>query len=504
MHALILKNHNWLTVSMDGEQPLPRALTSPLIEQLTYREVKFLFGQDRKRIDPVSGETEIQRVSTLRRKLYFYDRHEFLNVPAGFLSRIWQYLDSHKVLLEFIDQTPPDDLVKWQPDWNAMYARLTPRNKQVPALEAILNNYGGVLDAAPGFGKSFLVRALAILLPRIRIAVVTKQRANVTGLVKDISQSVSVGQCGMGQESRHRVTVYSADSLHKYDGQADIMIGDEAHQLLANQYAAQIPQLFTCRRYGLTATVKGRGDNTDLRMEAIFGPTIFKMTWQEAVSEGLIVSLRVFWHSVVMDQNPCARTSNPINRARVGLWRNAVRNARIAAAANSHPDEQVLILVEKVEHAVYLGSLLPDFTLVYGSMRSEALLEYQADGLLPQDYTPLRPADLLYYRDEFAAGRLRKVIATDVWSTGVSFESLNVLIRADATASSIRDTQLPGRASRIDGIKTVGIMHDFMDQFDAAYRGRAKKRAKNYKEKGWEQRFPAGIHSARELSESDG
>lgn len=502
MHGLVIKTKNWLTICDGNQEPLPLHLTQRMCEQMTFREVKILYGAARYRTNPVSGEREEHPVETKQQRLWYYDRNGLFNCPVGFLTRAWTFLDANGVTLEFSDGDPPD-AEKWQPDWDAVHAKLTLRNRQQEALQAILDNFGGLIEAPPGFGKSFLLRALALLLPRIKIAIVTKQAANVEGLVKDISQSVMCGQQGIGEHTRHRVTVYSADSMHYYDASADLMIGDEAHQLLATQYTEQIAQLFECRRIALTATPKGRGDNSDLRMEAIFGPHIFKMTWQEAVARGLIVNLHVQWHSVVMAENPCAAYHDPMSRARYGIWQNQVRNQIIADVANAHADEQVLILVEKVEHAVYLGHLLPDYTLVYRTMKSEALLDYQNQGLLPFDYVPPTAADLRHYRDEFVAQRLRKVIATDVWSTGVSFDHLRVLIRADATANEIRDTQLPGRTSRIDGVKTEGVLHDFLDQFDGTYRGRAKFRGKNYKAKDWRQSFPPGLYRPPGLCSED-
>ncbi len=75
---------------------------------------------------------------------------------------------------------------------------------------------------------------------------------------------------------------------------------------------------------------------------------------------------------------------------------------------------------------------------------------------------------------------------------GVSFNQLQVLIRGDAGGSAVGDIQIPGRVSRIDpGTgKEVGIVHDYMDQFNSGYRRRASGREKSYDKQGWKQTFP--------------
>jgi superfamily II DNA or RNA helicase len=90
---------------------------------------------------------------------------------------------------------------------------------------------------------------------------------------------------------------------------------------------------------------------------------------------------------------------------------------------------------------------------------------------------------------DFEAGTLKKVIATDVWSTGVDFPQLSVLIRADARASEIMDVQAPGRVVRRHDAsgKDHGLVIDCMDYFDGALMRRSIERKRTYTKQGWEQ-----------------
>jgi len=105
-----------------------------------------------------------------------------------------------------------------------------------------------------------------------------------------------------------------------------------------------------------------------------------------------------------------------------------------------------------------------------------------------EDEPPMTPAARDQMSRDFVAGTLKKVIATDVWSTGVDFPQLSVLIRADARASEIMDIQAPGRVVRRHDAsgKAHGLVIDCMDYFDGAFLRRSMERKKTYMKQGWE------------------
>ena len=190
-----------------------------------------------------------------------------------------------------------------------------------------------------------------------------------------------------------------------------------------------------------------------------------------------------------MNRNPAQGRKN-VPKKRWGIWRNQYRNAVIAHTVQQHSDEdQVLILVETIEHAVHLHQFLPEYELCYAEMELEDLDRYKRNGMLPEDYEPMTAERRSELRIAFENHEVKKVIATDVWSTGVSFERLAVLVRADARGSAIMDTQAPGRVARIhdESGKSMGIVYDFDDHFDRGFKSKSRTRRKNYTEKGWEQ-----------------
>lgn len=352
-----------------------------------------------------------------------------------------------------------------------------------------------------------LIGAAAILFPEARIDVVTKSVDVAERIVRSLRRFVpKVGMIGDGVKRRERVTVITAGSLAHADGDADFLFADEVHQLATINFSTTLASRYRySRNFGLSATPYARMDNAHEVLEPLFGPMVFELTYQQAVELGLVVPVRVKWLPIRLSHNPAERFKNRVARKRHGIWTNHERNRMIAEAVREYPEtHQILILVETIEHAVYLGAQLPEFTLVYSNMAPYNCAAYKKMGLLPKDYKPLSDIQKHNYRDQFERGELRKVIATDVWATGVDFEQLNLLVRADDRDSDIVDVQGPGRVSRIytapDGAtKEFGEVIDCMDTFDPTFYRKSTGRRDSYKLLGWEQNWNDAQRSWRNI-----
>ena len=136
---------------------------------------------------------------------------------------------------------------------------------------------------------------------------------------------------------------------------------------------------------------------------------------------------------------------------------------------------------------MHLLQHLPEFELCYGKISPDDVAKYKREGLLPETWLPMTAARREALREGCSAGTVKKVIATDVWSTGVDFVNLRVLYRVDARSSEIVDNQGPGRVSRIAPDKYGGILVDCWDMFDSRFTNRSMTRRKHYKKLGWKQ-----------------
>jgi len=390
------------------------------------------------------------------------------------------------------------------------------RHRQREALEVIAAHENGRIDCHPGWGKGTLIMLAARLFPRAKVDVVTKRvPVLLTRLYPELSLHLpSVGVVGGGRRvTGRRVMCYTADSLHHGRADADFVFVDEGHEACADSFAEKLGRYEHARMWAFSGSWDMRLDNKDMRALAMFGPVRLRVPYEEGVAHGVVVPIEVRWEDVIMDENPCAGCVDDTERKRAGVWANAYRNRVIAAVAGRYgPDVQTLITVETVEHALRLAELLPDFTPVYSG---QSLRPREADWFrrhFPRTFVEMTADELRRRTVAFERGELRKAVATTVWNVGVDFRHLEVLIRADAGGSPINDVQIPGRNSRKkregdDRPKAVGVVHDFLDQFDVGFRRRAERRAQNYARNGWRQVYPdrsrrGGLRAALDLGGS--
>lgn len=491
MNELVLRvSGNALDLSPDGKSELPvevRHIVEPL---LCYRKLIFLRGQ-------AAYDTQgLKRtVRTEMRKLYDYDKYGRLVCGAGFTDRLKEVLAAagYSVRVEDLNQPHPRKH-RFDEDWDAVVNGFIFRPRQEEALTKLASHPRGIIAAPVGFGKTKLIEAVCLLYPKARILITTKRKDVMEGIRSSLTSTLpNVGVITAGKVKPARVTVATSKSLHKVDpDDVDILIADEGHELVADTYAAELARFKYSRMYTFTATPTGRSDNADLRLQSLFGSILFAMSYQEAVQLGLVVPIRVRWCDVLISPNP-AEGLTETNKQRWGIWRNQARNQIIADVARTFPDEdQVLIMVTTFEHAAFLKGVLPEFELCYAERDDTDLDKYVKWGLLPEGEPRMTPRRRKQLREDFAARKIRKVIATDVWSTGVSFNSLSVLIRADARSPEILDYQIPGRVCRINPEtgKQEGLVVDLLDQFDGNFRNGARTRRRHYEFHGWIQDMP--------------
>jgi len=462
------------------------AVLGLLESKLQYTEKKFLYGKERY--------TRGKRIEFTERDCFTYDLKGRLVCPYGFYERLASCLEDRGYRVVIEDLRPHERPEIFEPNWDNVLDFAKLRYGQGEMLVQILANTCGQISCPPGYGKSFAIALLTKALPKARIDIIAPDADVVRNIYKDLVGMIpSVGIIMASQNVvDKRVMVYSASSLHHSRFDADVVLGDEVHKLAADKYIPNLVRYRRSRNFGFSATLDMRLDNKDMRVEGIFGPLIYKVSYSAAVKHGLIVPIEVHWRNVIMDVDPCADHSEE-TRTRWGIWRNRFRNRLIAGDAKAAgKDQQVLIVVRTIDHAVHLKRELPEFTLMYAenNLGYAERDTYVRRGLI-MDEEPWMTLDRRKrLKEQFESGELRKVIATSVWDQGVNFHNLSVLIRADASASPTLDTQIPGRTSRLSTGKERGIIIDYLDQFNLGFARRAKKRWSSYAANGWKQYLP--------------
>ena len=379
------------------------------------------------------------------------------------------------------------------------------RPGQDAILAPVLTSTCGVIEAPTGGGKSFLMRTLALLFPTAKIVIATPGKDLVNehaASMREVFAFDEVGVIGGGSDQQgRRITVATSASLDKVDLEGcDFLIFDEVHRAAAPKTAQALARARRARMYGFSATPYGRGDNADLETEALFGPRIVEKTYQEVQQESeSLTDMECF----IFDAGGCKEMQGlqGVQLNRHAVWRNKERNQLIVYAIEwafrqFGEDIQILVAVDTTQHAVYLGNLLPSFTKVYALSNDDKWEMYERQKLVPPGSKPMTSNQREQARLDFKAGKLRRAISTGVWSTGVNFPELSVLVRAEACGNAIKNTQWPGRATRRTDTKDTSYIIDFDDKFERTLEGRAARRLTVYRKKGWKITLMPGLLQA--------
>lgn len=486
-----------LSVGLGERGPIPTDLAEALVPAMTFTLIKKATAPLQR--DPATGE--YRRWRYIPTDLYVYEAPERrLACPVGYLTRVFEACRKLGYTADLRDvkfHGNPDDRPRaFVPDVARLLTYFKPRARQLDCVQAIMANWYGRIDAAPGFGKTKLLGAMGLLYPDAEHLVVVPGRDVLQQAREHFAEFVAEGDLGVvgdGRREPKRVTICTIQSLAKAPMQyrPDFLWVDEAHGTTGDEWQRAI--LAAGRRarvFGLSGSWVDRFDGAHARYEALYGSVIFKITQPETVALGLTTPVRVLWHDVALAKNPIADLKADHAVRRHGVTRNKARNDIIAGVANLYPaDMPVLILVANVEHALELAARLPDFRICAGSLDERWEESFVGEGRVAADRIAVTPREQKALVARFMAGEQPKLIGTGKLGTGFSPDALSVLIRADAAASATRARQWPNRTCRIhqESGKEFAVVHDLLDQFDERVQRWAHARQREYDEMGFTQ-----------------
>ena len=330
-------------------------------------------------------------------------------------------------------------------------------------------------DAPRGGGKTHLIGALCnawptdalkkVNLPLTVIVTPNKDIAekNFNDLVKILPRR-HIGLIHSDVKiASDDVQVVTPESLqHVAMEEAGLLIYDEVHTLTGSR-AEGLSRAANALRYGFSATPTGRFDGSDPLVTGMFGPVVYSRTYKQAIEDGAVVPIKVFWLNSPRPGN-WPVTGYKVRNAsyRNAIWRNNHLHANIKAIADKAPaDMQMLAVVDKIEQMNCLAAYLPEFTLVHAETSQKKLDENGFANV--KAISPKRRKEL--YKD-IESAKILRVLSTGVYRQGVNFTKLTLLCNAEGMGSEIIAGQLPGRASRnIDG-KEYAYIVDFYRSWD--------------------------------------
>ena len=409
----------------------------------------------------------------------------------GLWPRVREYFDTHGLQYTVVDKRNPD--IRPPLDMRA-FDGVDFRETQDVAVALISSLDCGVIETTTGYGKSLLISLLCKAYPTLNIVVTTSSTSVVNTLYEYLSNTIP-GQVGVLHATKDttagkRVVCTTLKSLPNISpDNVQLVFVDECHAIGNNDAGRALMKFCWARRFGFSASPV-RNDGTGKVMESLLGPTILKMTYQEATDAGMVTPMKY----LMLPCSGCPPAAKNLNLPdvalkRVSYWQNNARNGairRFVYDLKSKFDGQIMIMVSTLVHAIELHKMLPWFKVAYyGRNDTKALTGKLKNVDLSQYKMNAKQLDIM--RKAFAKGTLKYLICTKVMKQGVNFPHLQVLIRADGDVSAVEGIQIPGRLSRLDEDKKYAYLIDVADTFSPWAHGRAQARQKLYQEQQWQQ-----------------
>ena len=427
------------------------AYKDPKVEQ----ELKRLLPPyARKRyVDRHGADMYNEIVAELKGKLNVTMLREAGGVPstlAGFTKRLRAMGYDGPSLQQKEDDSPLPMATSYKPPM--------PRYYQLEAEEALWNARHAAISLPTGSGKSLVVERL--VRRHGERAIIMAPSRSIAGqlhsqLVKAFGRG-TVGLFGDGKkESKRDVVVGIAASLTKVDGeharwlrQAKLFIADESHLTPATMFEKVCLDVAAgaSDRYFVSAT-QFRNDGTDILLEGITGPVVYKKSLEGLVNEGFLARPRF----MTMEVPSTSSYTSPDWHRMVDkhVYSNTVLAESAAALANkcrsafNHP---VLILIDEV---CQFKHLLPHLRHEVGFAHGPLTAENKGD--VDERFQKSNVDELVA---KFNDGQLPILVGTSCITTGTDLRPTGTIIYLMAGESEIKFMQAVGRGTRLVPGKT--------------------------------------------------
>lgn len=394
-----------------------------------------------------------------------------LATMPGFAHRVLEHCRNSGQAFNFVDARTPMP----KPDFKKAFSGLRPY--QIDLVGQMLVSGGGILMASTGAGKTAMSAAVIRAYPRKELF----SRGTPTCVFacpdRDINRKnweelqrwlpdreIGIIMSGMSHKPSDDVVCCTIDSLENIDpNTVGILIVDEMHASASQTRAERISAFSKAAKWGVSATPTGRFDGADIVSEGLYGPVVAKFSYQDGVKSGALVPITVYW--VDAPEPGCglqaySRFQSRDAKIRHGWTTNDDSCRMIADIMNCiPPDVQTLCMLQFIEQMGKIHKYCTHTDYVHAETNEAKLAAYPT-------LHAIKPKERKKLYDAFRSKELCSMIATHVWSTGVNFEELAIVVNAGGGGSDIIAKQVPGRASRAAEGKEHAYIVDFMHPWD--------------------------------------
>jgi len=332
---------------------------------------------------------------------------------------------------------------------------------QIRALKKLKESNNGIIKATTSSGKTEIIIGLMkitnlktlILVNNSNLGIQTAKRIEDAGI-----------KCGIITTGKNKIeknmvvtigSVYKVPDLNKFN----VLIIDEVHRASAKRFQDFLIKTKIKLRYGFSATPEGNSDLNFMKIKQFMGPIRETIEAKELLDNDVIVKPKIEFIQIW-----CPRTLDWSSANLLAIVQNTERNKKILKIVQEYK-EPTMILIKNIEHGKYLEDIIPDSVFVHGSVEvseREKIIE------------------------DFENGKIKNIIASNIFNEGISINAIRVLIIASGGKSKIETVQKLGRALRKDKGKFEAKVFDFFDENNKFTERHSRQRAKTYLKNGFE------------------
>jgi superfamily II DNA or RNA helicase len=397
----------------------------------------------------------------MRKRLFQRKR---LKCPVGLLDRVIKILEDEGINYDIKDSREVPEKYNY-----FVYKNKMPElyKHQKEALEEIKKRPLNAISVATGAGKTFILIKTAVEWGVNTLIIVP-----TLNLLNQITDEFSyylgrenVGGCD--DKKLKPIVVANVQALQNMDESFwkhfDAIQLDESHHTSCVSYYDLNKKFWKHITYRLfVSATQFRCDGADMKLEGLIGNVTYEYSARQAVLDGIIV--RPYF--LIYQIQHFADTGDWPSTYLQNIVENVNRNKKIITIANkliNNSSKNILILVNRIEHANILHDEIPNSVLVTGENKTK---------------------DNKKLIEEYRLNNIRCCIATSqIFSEGIDLKNVEVLILAGGYSSEILILQSTGRAVRTCAQinKKCCMIIDFYDKGSRILERHSKERERIYR-----------------------
>jgi superfamily II DNA or RNA helicase len=395
-------------------------ITSELLELLSYTSMRY----DRR----------IKRMKT--------EEHSLIDSKRRFLTGLVPYIKENMQDVVISDARIFPTFDAKEPELNVNL-----RPYQIDYVIEALTQMRTVCHCSVASGKTIIIAALISILDLPTLLIVsdkTNQAQIKTELDKLLKRRFNI-KIGIPRN----LIKLPPKELQEYP----LLIVDECHIVPAAQAMEVILKNNAPFRFGFTGTPTGRSDGRDLVIQGLIGKITKLIEPAELVEQGYLAKTEVSMHYGSFEGDYSVLEA-------LLIVQNSKRNELLRKIIQSYRDKSVLVLIRRIEHGQLIQKMIPKSVFVYGDTSAEEREQI---------------------RQDVKDGKIKVLIASNVFSMGLDIPNLEVGINAAGGKAEILTGQRIGRVMRYwQGMCKKWI--DIYDKYHPTLEAHSKERIKIYQE----------------------